>query len=77
MTLRFRDLPPFVKLPELKLEGEASQSEFELSIPAEAPPGLYQCWAQAETKVKLSPQAAEVNVYLPSNAFRFRIREKP
>jgi hypothetical protein len=77
LTLRFRDLPPFVKVPELKLEGEASQSEFNLSIPADAPPGLYQCWAQAETKVKLSPQAAEVNVYLPSNAFRFRIQKKP
>lgn len=51
-TLRAQNLPPKMKVGDVKVPKDKSASEFELKIPADLPPGPYSLWMQAETKIK-------------------------
>ena len=50
--IRPRDLPPTVKSGDVTINGDKSEGTLELKVPANATPGTYTIWAQAETKVK-------------------------
>lgn len=51
-TLRAQNLPPKVKVGDVKVPKDKSAVEFELKIPADLPPGPYSLWMQAETKIR-------------------------
>ncbi len=60
-TLRPQDVPSKVAIPEIKIAGDQSQANVEITVAADAAPGEYTFWMLAESKVKwrVHPQSLE------------------
>jgi hypothetical protein len=54
VIVRLRNLPAKLKVNDLTVNADANEAELELNIPNDAPLGEYTCWAQCESKIKLS-----------------------
>ncbi len=61
VIVRLRNSPAKTKANDLTVNADASESELELNVPKDAPLGEFTCWAQCESKIKISlnPQALD------------------
>ncbi len=61
VIIRLRNSPTKTKTNDLTVNADANNAELEINVPHDAPLGEYTCWAQCESKIKLSlnPQALE------------------
>ena len=61
VIVRLRNIPPKTKANELTIKADQTAGEMELTVPQDASLGVYTCWAQCETKLKVrrNPQELE------------------
>lgn len=81
VVLRPRNLPPGVTVAEVTIPADQSEGAVEFKIAADAKLGNYTPWLLAETKVKFKPvtaaDAAEMTVFIPTNAANLNLADSP
>jgi len=81
VVLRPRNLPPGVTANEVTVPADQTTATLQLNVAADAKPGRYSLWLQAETKVnfKPTPQAEprDLTVFLPSNTANLELTDSP
>ena len=81
VVLRARNLPPGVAVAEVTIPADKSEGAIEFKVAADAKLGRYNPWMLAETKVKFkavtAADAAEMTVFIPTNAANLDLAEMP
>lgn len=81
VIVRPRNLPPGVTAGEVTIAADQSAGSIELKVAADAKPGSYAVWLQAETKVTFKPitqaEPRELTVFLSSNTATIELTDSP
>lgn len=81
VVLRPRNLPPGVTAAEVTVPADQSAGTLQLNVAADAKPGRYSVWVQAEAKVKFKPitqpEPRELTVFLSSTTANIELTDSP
>jgi hypothetical protein len=68
-----RDLPPGVAAADVVIDAGQSTGNLELAVESNTAPGVYSIWVLGETKIKLTPDATPLSVFVTSTSASFQI----
>ncbi len=81
VVVRPRNLPPGVTAGEVTIPADQSAGTIELKVAADAKPGNYSIWLQAETKVKFKPitqaEPRNLTVFISTNTANIELTDSP